>query len=253
MSPLAVPPPTPQVPPVLPPDAEPTTTSALTIRTLGAERILRDNQAINGGGPLTRAVFFCLLAAGPQGLPIETLRTRIWGDDDWSGEALKTAIKRIRRDICGVRFEGGIYALQLPTNTDYDVEHFLTLLHRPTTSERLQQAIDLYNGPYLPRLEQPWVIGLRNNLAERYINTQVELATMLLATDAAAASQHYQAVLQIDPYHASAVVGLMRAYTALGRRSYALDLYHNYTKRINENGLDPDRTVEQVYRQLLDE
>jgi DNA-binding SARP family transcriptional activator len=252
-SPAVAPPLTSQAPPAMPPDVEPTTTPAFTIQTLGAERILRDGQPTNGGGPLTRAVFFCLLAAGPQGLPIETLRTRIWGDDDWSGEALKMAIKRIRRDICGVRFDGGIYALQLPANMDYDVQRFLDLLQRPTTSQCLQKAVGLYGGPYLPRLEQPWAVGLRNSLAERYINAQVELATMLLATDAATASQHYQAALQIDPYHASAVVGLMRAYTALGRRFYALDLYHDYTKRINENGLDPDRTVEQVYRQLLDE
>jgi DNA-binding SARP family transcriptional activator len=105
----------------------------------------------------------------------------------------------------------------------------------------------------LPRYEQPWAVGLRTSLAERYINAHVELASMLLATDAAAALEHYQAVLAVDPFYAHAVMELMQAHTMLGRRSYALDLYHDYTRRINENGLDPDRAVEQVYRQLLDE
>lgn len=226
---------------------------ALIIRTLGAESIIRDGQPTNSGGPLTRAVFLCLLAAGTQGLMAETLRTRIWGDNEWSDNALKMAIKRVRRDICGVRFDGGAYALQLPHDIDYDVQHFLHLLQRPTTLERLHEAVALYKGPYVLRLEQPWAVGLRNNLAERYINAEVELAALLLQTDAAAASEHYGAALQADPYHANAVVGLMRAHAALGRRSFALDLYHEYTARINENGLDPDRAVEQTYRELLDD
>jgi LuxR family maltose regulon positive regulatory protein len=233
----------------------PSSTPPLTIRTLGAESIVRGSEAISGGGPITREVFFCLLAAGNGGLPVEVLRESVWGDDgDPTGQALKTAIKRIRRDICDVRLEVGHYVLQLPPNTDYDVHRFLELLQQPATIERLNEAVELYKGPYLSRIEQPWIVDLRNNLAERYVEARIELATRLASTDALAALDHYRAALNVDPYRVGALIGAMQIEAALGRRTQALDRFHDYAKHmVNELGLDPDRSVDRVYRQLLNE
>lgn len=230
-----------------------TSVPLLLIRTLGAEQIIRNGEPISGGGPLTREVFFCLLAAGPTGLAGDTLREHIWGEmGDPTGQALKTAIKRVRRDICDVVLEGGNYVVRLPARSAYDVQQFLELVRRPTTTERLQTAVNLYKGPYLPRIEQPWVSSLRDRLAERYVEAQVELGTTLAQSDPQAALEHFRAALVSNPSHVGALVGAMQAETGLGRRPQALARFQSYaTYMVNELGLDPDAAVEQVYRQIL--
>lgn len=232
-----------------------TTTPALAIRTLGTENIIRNGEPISGGGPLTREVFFCLLAAGKSGLSVDTLRESIWGEmGDPTGQALKTAIKRVRRDICDVVLDGGNYSVRLPTHTEYDVEQFLELVQRPTAVERLQAAVNLYKGPYLLRIEQPWVTDLRDRLAERYVEAQVELGNTLAPTDSQAALEHFRAALSSNPSHVGAVIGAMRAETTLGRRTQALARFQTYaTYMVNELGLDPDQVVDQTYRQILNE
>lgn len=232
-----------------------TTTPELTIRTLGSESIIRAGEPISGGGPLTREVFFCLLAAGKRGLSSDTLREYIWGEmGDPTGQALKTAIKRVRRDICDVELNGGNYIVRLPSHTEYDVERFLELVQRPTTTERLLTAINLYKGPYLLRIEQPWVTDLRDRLAERYVEAQVELGNTFAQSDPQAALEHFRAALSSNPSHVGAIIGAMQAETTLGRRPQALARFQSYaTYMVNELGLDPDHVVEQTYRQLLNE
>jgi len=194
-----------------------------------------------------------LLEAGNGGLPVERLREAVWGEDgDPTGQALKTAIKRIRREICDVRLEAGNYFLQLPPNTDYDVQHFRDLLRRPTTAERLHKAIELYKGPYAPRIERPWAVELRNNLAQRYVEARVELGSTLERTDVHAALEHYRAALNVNRFHVAALIGAMRTEAALGQRTKALDRFHAYANyMVNELGIDPDRSVDRVYRELL--
>jgi DNA-binding SARP family transcriptional activator/Flp pilus assembly protein TadD len=232
-----------------------TAAPALMIRTLGVEHIIRNGEPISGGGPLTREVFFCLLAAGKNGLSGDTLREYIWGEmGDPTGQALKTAIKRVRRDICDVALQSGNYIVRLPPQTEYDVQQFLELVQRPTTTERLLAAVNLYKGPYLPRIEQPWVTELRDRLAEHYVEAQVELGAQQAQSDPQAALEHFRAALGSNPSHVGALVGAMRAETALGRRTQALARYQSYaTYMVNELGLDPDQVVEQAYRQILNE
>lgn len=235
--------------------ATPTASPALTIRTLGAETILRGSESITGGGPLTREVFFCLLAAGDAGIQSEELREQVWGENgDVSGQALKTAIKRIRRDICDVLFDNGMYHLRLPPLTDYDVQRFQALLRRPTTPERLKAAIEMYRGGYLPRIGQMWAAELRTTLEEQYIEALVAYADHVRCSDAQAALEHYRMALRINPYHVGAVIGAMYAEAALGRRAQALGRFQTYaTHMVTEFGIDPDQAVSQAYRRILNE
>lgn len=229
------------------------TKPTLDIRTLGQEMILRGGEPVRAGGPLTREVFFCLLAAGEHGLSSERLRECIWGEaGDLSGQALKTAIKRIRRELCDVRFDSGRYFVQLPSQARYDVDQFLDLVRRPTTVERLRAGLDLYGGDYLPRITQPWATDLRRSLSDRFVEAAIELADHLQRDDPSTALEYYRAALRVDPYHVGAVVGAMQVEAALGRRTQALDRFQQYaTHMVTELGLDPDRTVHAVYQELL--
>lgn len=233
--------------------ATPAAPPTLTIRTLGTESILRGGTPVGGGGPLTREVFFCLLAVGDRGLSSERLRENVWGETgDLTGQALKTAIKRIRRELCDVRFENGRYVLQLPPQTDYDVDQFLELVRRPTTTERLCAALEFYKGEYLPRITQPWATDLRLTLGNRFVEAAVEVAESLQHSDPQVALEYFRAALQHNPYHVGAMIGAMQAEATLGRRTQALDRFHDYaTHMVNELGLDPDQAVHEVYQSLL--
>jgi LuxR family transcriptional regulator, maltose regulon positive regulatory protein len=240
------------VPPATIPSPAAIPSPSLVIRTLGVERIQRNGADVSVG-PRTREVFFCLLAAGNLGIAAETLREAIWGvDGDEQGNALSAALRRIRRTICDVRLDGGVYTLALPDDVDYDAAQCLALLQPPRMAEQLRAALALYQGAYLGRIEQPWIVHLRATLHDRVMDAQLELARLLDATQSREAVALYEAVLRDDPYNTTALIGLMELEVTLGRRPQAIERYRDYAHAmVQDLGIDPDPVVERVYRDLV--
>ena len=70
---------------------------------------------------------------------------------------------------------------------EYDVENFLTEIDKAQQTEEpkekikhLNQAIKLYQGPFLPDIAETWVIAERERLHLNYLNTLIQIATLNL-------------------------------------------------------------------------
>ena len=111
----------------------------LTVRTLGAEALLFNQQPVTISWQKAREILFYLLHQ-PNGVRIEALREAIWPElDDRRRERLRTAIYQLRMALPRELIElhgRQIYRLNLDiVRVDYDVERFLqTTLPAPSGS-----------------------------------------------------------------------------------------------------------------------
>jgi DNA-binding SARP family transcriptional activator len=83
-----------------------------------------------------------------------------------------------------------------------------------------QSALSLYGGDYLPDVDQEWVVPIRENLYQLYVNTMLNLSLFHLEQqEFRSALQWTQQLLDEDPCHEEAHRVAMRAYAGLGNRS----------------------------------
>jgi|GEM_PF-2367777 len=223
----------------------------LSIQTLGQICIKRNGHTVPSDR-LSRAhlVFFALLAAGDHGLSEEALRDRVYGLDDHGG--LAQAITRCRQQLCPVQRQAGRYRLVLPTGTVYDVALFQAAVQRPTTREQLAQAVALYQGPYLPGVDLPWVLLLREQVQHHYIAALVALAQSWETSDETLALNYYEQAYALAPGHRDVAAGLIHMLMKAGYQLRATEVYHAYAHLcVNDFGIDPDPLVQHAYQRIF--
>lgn len=233
----------------------------LIVRTLGVDRVTLNGEHVELGWLRAREVLYYLLAH-PEGATPEMLREAIWPDlgAERSKGALKTAIYQLREALPRelIVLQGRqIYRLNTEVaHIDYDVARFLELIDtRADDLEALLEAVDLYNGSYLPLSDNPWSSSLRTYLEQRHLQALRSIAEHHLRqrvpTDALA---FYRRILALDPLDESAHLGVMRCHTLLGNRAAAIEQYRTLRRTLDQElGLEPDSAseVEQLYYTIL--
>jgi len=119
--------------------------------------------------------------------------------------------------------------------------------------QALEQAIALYTGPLLPDCYDEWMLPLREEWQQTYLNTVYALIDLLTeARDYRAALEQAQRLLQADPLQETTYARLMQLHAALGDRATALRIYHLCRTTLDrELGVDPSPTTQAVYERLL--
>ena len=238
----------------------------LTIRALGKAIVELDGKPVTAvewqNQRRARELFFCLLAH-PQGLTKDTLGLIFWPESS-AGQLkmqFKNTIYRIRHALGQevLQFDGDRYWFNSDLDYEYDVETFTAKVSAGQTeqsrSERIvayHEAIDLYQGHYLPEIDGSWVSPERERLGRMYEEAILELAHLHLEGGEYLETLEYcQRVLAEDPCLEEAHRLMMRAYAARGNQAEVTRQYDRCRKALLEEvGAQPSSQTVSLYVKL---
>lgn len=209
-----------------------------------------------------RDLFFFILSH-PSGLAKDTIGAIFW--PDLSPTELKMRFKNtvyLLRRAAGrdvINFEGEIYKFNTGMDYDYDVESFLKEIDLSRRAEDAAQkinhckaAIQLYKGPYLPEIEETWVVVERERLHQLYMDTLVELAEDYLEIhQLEEALETCMKAVHLDPCQEAAHRVAMRVHASRGNQAAIVRQYELCKTALKEEfNTAPSQQTEQLFQIL---
>ncbi|MEP6764515.1 MAG: protein kinase [Gemmatimonadaceae bacterium] len=177
-----------------------------------------------------RAALFALLAAsGKRGIDRELLATLLWPDsaEPASRHSLDELLSRARKEVgCKELFAG---TSSIAFNTEFvnvDLEEF----ERAVTSEHLERAVQLYEGPFAEGLR----LSAADDIERRLTNTRQRFAELFRAAlerlakraeergDHMSAVQHWQRAAREDPLSGRIAKALVNALVSANEHARAI-------------------------------
>jgi two-component SAPR family response regulator len=195
----------------------------LIASALGGRRVTVGGKVLAWRSEKTAELFFYLLDAAAPRSNLEIIEAL------WSGQEsqerrvyLHTSMHRLRKmlgtDI--VIYENNKYVLQTNLILSYDVAQYQQIVQECTLNpkiELIEQAIKLYNGPFLGQMEAEWCLAKRDALAASHL--QLLLAAVALAEqqqELRQAAWYAHLATQHDPYGEAGWSELARLWEQLG-------------------------------------
>ena len=117
----------------------------------------------------------------------------------------------------------------------------------------LERAASIYIGDLLPSCYDDWIIPLREQLRQEYLNAMERLVQFLEEQrDYQVAIRYAQELLRYDPLHEATYRNLIRLHALNDDRAGALRFYHSCNTILRrELGVEPSAATREVYQQLL--
>jgi len=233
--------------------------------TLGETRVVSSRTISDSEWRSNRAkeLFFYLLTHS-TGQTKEQITGALWPD---LAPAKATSnfhinLYRARRAISPSIFliEEGRYKVNPHLNIWFDVAEFDSLLSQAenrlrgskTKLANLEQAIEIYRGPFMKEFYGEWIELLRRELEDKYLR-----ALSLLVSLKADRGEHEVAIvllkkyLTIDPYHDEIYCQIMEQYLALEDKASALRTYKRYIDGVaNELRVSPPARMEELHKRM---
>lgn len=140
-------------------------------------------------------------------------------------------------------FKDAIDAVRSPAIAKNDAE----------TCAQLEAAIALYRGDLLPDCYDDWILPLREELRQRYLDAIEQLVELLEANgDYKRAIRYADVALREDPLLERPYRVLMRLHSLNGDRARALRVYHVCASVLErELGVEPHAKTTALYQRLL--
>jgi ATP/maltotriose-dependent transcriptional regulator MalT/DNA-binding SARP family transcriptional activator len=237
----------------------------MIIHALGKVEVKIDERLVTSADWQTqtaRDLFFFILDH-PEGLTKEAIGTVFWPESSLAELKLrfKNAVYRLRRAAGrdAILFDDEIYRFNTTTDYEYDVEAFLKEIklcqQADDTRQKIEHsktAISLYRGPYLPEINETWVVAEREHLHQIYIEALMRLANLYLESGQYdAALETCQVALWQDRCLEDAHRLAMRIHAARGNRA-ALVRQYEMCKQVllDEYNSTPSPQTEQLYETL---
>ena len=244
----------------------------LRVFTLGAFRVFRGEEEIPPQGwrrESSRRLFQLFLTFRHTLLERERILELLWPD-----LPMETALRNFKvalsvlysvlepRRAPGtpsayIMREGSAYALRPEADLWLDAEVFERLLTSDTGEvppERLEQAVALFTGEYLPDARyEAWAEAERHRLNTLFLDAADRLCEHYLRQHRpAAAVSLAQQMLQVDPCTERAYRHLMRAYALLGDYGQAAQVYQRCVETLQKTlQVPPSPETQHLYQQLL--
>jgi LuxR family maltose regulon positive regulatory protein len=242
----------------------------LRIRLLGGFAVEVNEQ------PLTRSqraarkpleVLEALIGLGPA-VGLEALQASLWPEleGDAARNACHVAIHRLRKllgDERAIQVDKATVRLDM-RDAWADVEAFRRASSRlqaglatgiRSQEEARQHARELlraYPGHFLPPDEQPWVVGVRERLRNRFMQVAIGLSAVLErlgATEEAIDLNRHG--IDLDPYAEAFHRGLIRSLVAVDRRAEALQALQRCRDLLRVGlGVAPSPETERLMRRI---
>ncbi len=239
----------------------------LSIYALGRSQVKLDGKPVTAlswiNQKRARELFFLLVAHPNKNLTKEEIGVTLWPES--SSEQLRL---QFRNTIYYIRYALGQdviisnerrYAFNSDMDYSYDVQDFERKVgqagsaeHPTQKIERLQEAMQLYQGEFFPEGEGIWVMTERQRLAQIYEHSLLSLAQLLLEKgEPKTAIIHCQTILDENHCMESAHRLAMQAFAALGNRSGIANQYEQCKQFLMEElGLDPSPETDKLYKLL---
>lgn len=233
----------------------------LEVFALGPGYVLMNGEQIDTWeGHLPRLLFFFALDR-----PVVT-RSEIcqafWPDleNDQAVNVFHVTKRRLHKalDFDVLVHDGGYYRVNPEVSISYDIMSFVGALVKgrsPETEDKAtvwQQAIDMYQGPFLQGHSDLWIVERRADYQEGYLEALSEMARIRLAEGR---QQHALGLLQravgendrYEPIHRQ----IMQLYASLGRRSEAAAHYQKLIEQLKVDGLEPEAETQALYASIM--
>jgi DNA-binding SARP family transcriptional activator len=235
--------------------------NVLEVRALGPGRVLINGRLVDHwDGVLPRMLFFYFVDRGM------TTRDEIF-HTFWPNLTTREATnvfhvtKRKISEILGTDltvYWSGFYRISPDLELHYDVVKFAEAVQNAAVAEDeaairlLQNAITLYNGPFLSMMEQPWVSQRREELASNYAEALAGLARIYKTHDAPLdALGFYLRAAAASPQREDLARSIMELYRDLNRPAEALDTYERLeTELRNSLGVAPGPQTVELAKQI---
>lgn len=238
----------------------------LSIRAFGKMQVKLGDHTVSTSdwqSQTSRDLFFYILSH-PGGVTKEEIGDAFWPDS--SAEELKirfkNAIYRLRRAIGNdsVTYANETYEFNHAIDYEYDVEKFTRELALVRTGDdvdiqikHLKAAINAYQGAFLSKLDQTWVLAQRQSFEQQFINAGLKLANLLVKQGHNTSTlQVTKRILEQDTCNEAAVCLEMQVYAAMGDRSSIKRVFEACKQTLfTELGLEPGETTRFLYESLM--
>jgi LuxR family transcriptional regulator, maltose regulon positive regulatory protein len=239
---------------------------ALDIQALGAARVLLDGKPVNGvdwQAQNTRELLLLILSK-PQGWSKETLGEILWPESSpvQLKNRFKNVIYRLRRALRQdvILFDGEHYTFNRNLDYSYDVERFDQLLAQAKEAtaaqarrQILEELLQLYQGDYLPEIDDIWASIERERLRQAFLNAGLQLA--MLYQDEFLHEQALevcQRLISTDACLEKAYCIAMQALAATNDRPGIVRLYDKLETHLEtEIGIAPSTQTNNLFRSLI--
>jgi len=233
--------------------------------TLGETRVVSSHTISDSEWRSNRAkeLFFYLLTQS-TGQTKEQITGALWPD---LAPAKATSnfhinLYRARRAISPSIFliEEGRYKVNPHLNIWFDIAEFDSLLsqaeNRPHSSKaklaNLEQAIEIYRGPFMKEFYGEWIELLRRELEDKYLRALSSLVSLKGDRgEHEAAIVLLEKYLVIDPYYDEVYCQIMEQCLALEDKASALRTYRRYIDGVaSELGVSPPARMEELHKHI---
>ena len=236
------------------------------IKAFGKAEISIGNQtlAISDWKTQTSRDLFFMFLAHPEGLSKEEVGLVFWPDSSSSELKLrfKNAIYRMRHAIGSeaVLFQDNIYQFNRAIDYEYDVQSFIAAITHAKDEKNpekkkadLINAFNLYNGTYLPEINEIWVMADRQKYLEMYLKTVDELTSLCIENKEYEEGISYcQRALKEDICNEELHRKLMEVYAALGNKAALSKQYEICCKALKaELSARPSPQTTDLYKSLI--
>jgi len=237
----------------------------LVIHALGRIQVRLNDRPLEIGDWQTQSArdLFLFLLSRPEGVTREAIGAIFWPEASTHEVYLrfKNTLYRLRRAVGKdvVLFHDGYYQFNANLDYEYDVEQFFREIYHAERSTDVtqkiaayQNALRYYQGPYLPGLDDAWVVIERQRLFQAYTEALLKLGSLYLEQgDARGALNCAQQLLQEDPCFEEAHRLAMQAYAAMGNRAAVVRQY-DYCRRVLSEELNttPSAATRSLYEAL---
>jgi ATP/maltotriose-dependent transcriptional regulator MalT/DNA-binding SARP family transcriptional activator len=245
------------------PDPEP----QIKAFALGETQVKLDNCLISDGNwrsNRAKEIFFYLLCCS-NGQSKEHIVTTFWPDlsPAKSTSNFHINLYRARRAVFPGIFtlEQGHYKLNPLINVWFDTVEFRNLIDKTERIPRgskiwldsLEQAIELYKGPFMPEFYSEWVEIERRELENKYIRILSQLANFKAERkEYNPAISLLEKFISVDPYHEEVYCQLIEWYLAMQDKISALRTYKRYLDIVTSDlDVKPSTRLDDLYKDIL--
>ena len=210
----------------------------------------------------SKEMFFLLLAK-KDAVTKEEIFTALWPDlpESKCNSNFHSSLYRLRRALfheCVVRGANGGYALNPKGVFESDVDMFNRAMLEADVAKdeaaraaKLEEAVNVYKGPYMSATYSEWVEPTRREVEDRYIEALNELGAWKLRGGAfEEALMLFKALDAVDSYSEAAAHGIMRCHLALNDGPSAARYYRRFRQLLKDDlGEEPSERLAELYRQ----
>lgn len=229
---------------------------------LGETRVLLNSRPVTDSqwrSAKAKEMFFYLLCESRPASK-EQIVASLWPDvSSAKGNSLfHSNLYRLRRALFDtiVLNQTGHYAISPDVPVWFDVKEFEShsteARKQPSSSQHrvvhLEQAIELYRGPFLSDLYSDWVENTRRRLEDRYLEVLSSLTLYYWRGGKQdRAIELLEKSLTIDPYQEQTYYQLARCYLENGDKASALRMCQRYSKVVTEElGSEPSHQMRRL-------